>query len=468
MKVEVYKIGQSSPNDISGLRTLVENGTIDPTTIVAIMGKTEGNGCVNDFTRGYAVSTISSYLSSLQQSSSSNSNDVDPNANANNNNKVVYIMSGGTEGILSPHMTVFTRIDDDSNEDDDEDDDGTTAGNNNNNSNKKKEKRLAIGTYHTRDFTPQEIGTMTMVDVVADGVKHAIQSAQITCNDDVHFVQIKCPLLVTSASSSSSSSSTSFTSNSNSAVATGNNKKRKTTASTTTTTASTTTITQDSYKSMAYSRGASALGVAIALNELQRDQLLVSSTTPPQTEEGIQDEDNNSSRSASATTSTTTTTKTIICNDYNYYSCVASTSAGVELQNCEILVMGNSTYSSKSNYCIGHDVMEHALDVNAVTRAITNAKSHVVVLQHHAENTTTTNNDIVNVFAKAEASPSGLILGCRHTMLDDSDINHTRMARAVVGAVIASVLQDPMIYVSGGSEHQGPPGGGPIAVILKV
>ena len=442
MKVEVYKIGQSSPNDISGLRTLVENGTIDPKTIVAIMGKTEGNGCVNDFTRGYAVSTISSYLSSLQLQQCQ--------ADAN---KVVYIMSGGTEGILSPHMTVFTRIDDDDTAgDDDNEDDGT------------KEKRLAIGTYHTRDFTPQEIGTMTMVDVVADGVKHAIQSAQITCNEDVHFVQIKCPLLVTSASSSSSSSSTSFTSNSNSAVATGNNKKRKTTASTTTTTASTTTITQDSYKSMAYSRGASALGVAIALDELQRDQLLVSSTTPPrqEEEEGIQDED-----------TFTATTKTIICNDYNYYSCVASTSAGVELQNCEILVMGNSTSSSTSNYCIGHDVMEHALDVNAVTRAITNAKSHVVVLQH-AENknttttTTTTNNDIVNVFAKAEASPSGLILGCRHTMLDDSDINHTRMARAVVGAVIASVVQDPMIYVSGGSEHQGPPGGGPIAVILKV
>ncbi|MGC1309397.1 MAG: ring-opening amidohydrolase [Phormidesmis sp.] len=37
----------------------------------------------------------------------------------------------------------------------------------------------------------------------------------------------------------------------------------------------------------------------------------------------------------------------------------------------------------------------------------------------------------------------------------------------VVGAMIASILQDPMIYVSGGGEHQGPPGGGPVAVISK-
>ena len=52
-------------------------------------------------------------------------------------------------------------------------------------------------------------------------------------------------------------------------------------------------------------------------------------------------------------------------------------------------------------------------------------------------------------------------------MLDDSDISHTRMARAVVGAVIAAVIQDPTIYVSGGAEHQGPPGSGPLAVIIR-
>ncbi len=48
-----------------------------------------------------------------------------------------------------------------------------------------------------------------------------------------------------------------------------------------------------------------------------------------------------------------------------------------------------------------------------------------------------------NVFAKAETDPSGLVLDYRHTMLDDSDINHTRMARAVVGAVVASKVSFP-------------------------
>ena len=169
---------------------------------------------------------------------------------------------------------------------------------------------------------------------------------------------------------------------------------------------------------MAYSRGASALGVALALGEIQPEQL----------------------------------TDADICTNYQLYSSVASTSAGVELQNCEILVLGNSA-SSHSNYVIGHSVMEHALDTAAVPRAMPKA---------------TNSSQIINVLAKAEADSSGQILGCRHTMLDDSDINHTRMARAVVGAILASAVQDPMIYVSGGSEHQGPPGGGPLAIISQI
>jgi cyanuric acid amidohydrolase len=132
---------------------------------------------------------------------------------------------------------------------------------------------------------------------------------------------------------------------------------------------------------------------------------------------------------------------------------VASTSAGVELQTCEILVFGNAAHST-SDLVMGHAVMQHALDTAAVQTAIASTGQTV--------------DRVVNVFAKAEADPSGVILNRRHTMLDDSDISHTRMARAVVGAVIASVVQDPMVYVSGGSEHQGPPGGGPVAVIARL
>ncbi|MBE9108031.1 ring-opening amidohydrolase [Nodosilinea sp. LEGE 07298] len=346
MKVDVFKIAQSGPDDLSGLAELIARQRLDPKTIVAVMGKTEGNGCVNDFTRGFAVATLKRYLQDLIGDALAD--------------KIVFVMSGGTEGVLSPHLTVFTRQIQ------------GLAG--------PTQPGLALGVSHTRDFAMDEIGTLTMVQVVAAGVKDAIAAAGLT-PAAVHFVQIKCPLITAA---------------------------RHTQAA----------VTQDSYKSMAYSRGASALGVALALDEVQLDQL----------------------------------TSADICHNYSLYSAVASTSAGVELQNCEILVLGNAS-DSHSHYRIGHSVMAHALDVAAVNRAIASAGGQ-------------DNAQIVNVFAKAEADPSGQILGHRHTMLDDSDINHTRMARAVVGAAIASVVQNPMIYVSGGSEHQGPPGGGPIAVIL--
>ena len=75
---------------------------------------------------------------------------------------------------------------------------------------------------------------------------------------------------------------------------------------------------------------------------------------------------------------------------------------------------------------------------------------------------------LVNLYAKAEASPDGAVRGQRHTMLDDSDINATRHARAAVGGVLASVVGQTALYVSGGAEHQGPPGGGPVAAIVRV
>ncbi|MEL6762137.1 MAG: ring-opening amidohydrolase [Cyanobacteria bacterium J06607_6] len=348
MKVDVYKIAQGSPDDLSGLQTLIATQQLDPKTIVAMMGKTEGNGCVNDFTRGFAVATLQGYLRPLI------GDDL--------TEQIVFVMSGGTEGVLSPHLTVFTRQTE-----------GLTG---------PPRLGLAIGIRHTRDFSVAEIGTMTMVQVVADSVKRAIAAAGLTAKQ-VHLVQIKCPLITASRQEQSDAAGV-----------------------------------QDSYKSMAYSRGASALGVAVALGELHPDDF----------------------------------TEADICTNYDLYSAVASTSAGVELQNCEILVLGNAP-DSHSDTVIGHDVMAHALDGAAVQRALQSVAGD--------------GDLIVNIFAKAEAAPSGQILGCRHTMLDDSDISHTRMARAVVGAVIASVVQTPMIYVSGGSEHQGPPGGGPISVISQ-
>lgn len=95
MKVEVFALAQSGPDNLRSLVELIETGRLVPKTIVAILGKAEGNGGVNDFTRGFAVATLQAYLRPLMGDAATE--------------QIMFVMPGGTEGVLSPHMTVFTR-----------------------------------------------------------------------------------------------------------------------------------------------------------------------------------------------------------------------------------------------------------------------------------------------------------------------------------------------------------------------
>ena len=55
--------------------------------------------------------------------------------------------------------------------------------------------RLAIGVGLTRAFKPEEIGRAAQIAATADAVAAAMKDAGIASAADVHFVQIKCPLL---------------------------------------------------------------------------------------------------------------------------------------------------------------------------------------------------------------------------------------------------------------------------------
>lgn len=365
MKIDVFKIEMSAPDDVRELKKLIDAGEVDPGEIIAVLGKTEGNGCVNDFTR--ALSTVS-FRSLIMAETGWSEAEV--------SKKVAFVMSGGTEGVMSPHATIFCKHED------------GAAGTG--------EKRLAVSSGFTRDFLPEEQGTMAVVEECRRVTLELMAQAGIDDPADVHFVQIKCPLLTSERILDAKSRGKDV-------------------------------VVHDTYESMGYNRGASALGVAIALGEIPAEA--VSQET--------------------------------ICHDYSLYSKVASTSAGVELLNCEIILMGNSV-NSTSDYRIGHSVMADAIDFKAVIEAIQSAG-----LEVDKYPTDEQAKEIVNVFAKAEADSTGYVRGRRNTMHTDSDINHTRHARAVVNGVIAAIVNDPMVYVSGGAEHQGPDGGGPVAVIIK-
>jgi cyanuric acid amidohydrolase len=186
-------------------------------------------------------------------------------------------------------------------------------------------------------------------------------------------------------------------------------------------------VTTDPNLSKSYARGATALGVALGLGELAEHQV----------------------------------TEQAITSDLDLYSEVASTSAGGELSACEVLVFANSPLAG-GEYRIGHSLLRDPIDVAGVRSALRSAG-----LTFDCEPDADQRARIVAVFAKAEAPRDGELAGRRTTMLSDADINYERHARAAVGGVIASVTGDPAIFVSGGSEHQGPPGQAPIAAIVR-
>jgi cyanuric acid amidohydrolase len=367
--VDVIRIPTKCPGDVSGLIGLIEAGRIEPASILAILGKTEGNGGVNDFTREYAVSALSVALAPYVGLPA---RDVEQ--------RIAFVMSGGTEGVLSPHLTVFTRTAIEGG--------GSGAG--------IAGKRLSLGIAHTRDFMPEELGRRAQIDETASAVRLAMADAGIDDPGDVHFVQIKCPLLTSER------------------VEAAQARGQK-------------TVTSSAYGSMAYSRGASALGVAAALGEIDRE---------------VGDEQ--------------------VLKDWELFSSVASTSAGIELMHNVVIVLGNSDLSA-SRFVIGHSVMRDSIDSAAVIAALNS-----VGLTLDDVSDPRAQDRLVNIFAKAEASPDGSVRGFRHTMLDDTDISATRHARAAVGGLIGGLAGTGAVYVSGGAEHQGPPGGGPVAAIARL
>jgi cyanuric acid amidohydrolase len=365
MKIGVYKVPMAAPSDVSELARLVDSGEINPAEIVALIGKTEGNGGANDFTRGFA--TLSYQLLLAKHLATS------PEEIAK---RIAFVWSGGTEGVLSPHATVFTRSESD----------GRAGG-----------PRLALGIEATRQILPEEVGTIVQVDEVAAAVSRCLTQADITDPADVHYVQVKGPLLTPAS------------------ITEADRRGKK-------------LVTRDPNGSKPYARGATALGVALGLGEVKKADL--------------SDE--------------------VITRRLDLFSSVASTSAGGELKNCEVLLFGNSPRSG-GDYRIGHAILQDAIDADGVRAALRNAG-----LSFDGNPSQEDAGRVATVFAKADVSPNGMIRGRRTTMLSDADINYERHARAAVGAVIASITYDPAIFVSGGTEHQCAPGAAPIAAIVRV
>ena len=362
--IEVRKVPLHTVSDASELGKLIDEGVFEAGRVIAVIGKTEGNGGVNDYTRIIADRAFREIL-------------VAKGADAAKVKEVPIVWSGGTDGVISPHATIFATVPAEQAVQTDE-------------------PRLTVGFAMSEQLLPEEIGYVPMVEKVAAGVKFAMAKAGITDPADVHYVQTKTPLLT---------------------IHTIRDAKSRGKA----------VWTEHTHESMDLSNGCTALGVAVALGEIEMP------------------------------------TDADVMHDRSIYSSVASCSSGVELDQAQVVVVGNAR-GVGGRYRIGHSVMRDALDQDGIWAAIKDAGLDLPDRPHRDDLA----GRLVNVFLKCEVSQDGVVAGRRNAMLDDSDVHWHRQIKSCVGGVTAAVTGDPAVFVSVSAAHQGPDGGGPVAAIVDL
>jgi ring-opening amidohydrolase-like protein len=164
MAVDVVKLELASPQDVSGLEACFRSGRFSADSVVALIGKTEGNGGVNDFSRALADR---SFRRALRKTGTRSREEIAA---------IPMVWSGGCDGVISPHATIFARSGD------------GDAGHSD-------KSRLTIGAAISAEILPEDIGRHAMVEKIADAVRDAMRDAGITEARDIHYVQTKTPLL---------------------------------------------------------------------------------------------------------------------------------------------------------------------------------------------------------------------------------------------------------------------------------
>ena len=172
-RVEMFVCPMASPSDTTGLQKLADDGKIAPDNLVALVGKTEGTGAHDDWGRVWADVALREWTARFA---------AIPVAEVAN--RVVFVLSGGCPGVITPHIVAVTRqwV---------EVPDGDL--------NKGSGKRLVVGRAGSEPMPPEEVGRMGQIRKVAEATRRAMADAGLSDVKDVHLVMVKVPGLTTAS-----------------------------------------------------------------------------------------------------------------------------------------------------------------------------------------------------------------------------------------------------------------------------
>jgi len=288
------------------------------------------------------------------------------------------LMIGGTAGLMSPHFTLFVKKP------------AVGPGD-------PATRRLTIGVASTPVLRAEQYGTPEQTRLVAEAVQAAMADAGAS-SSDVVCVEMKCPQMTTALLADAAVRGAQV-------------------------------IETDSWRSSQLARGASALGAAIALGEVD-----------PQAVD-----------------------QTAIAGRPDLYTTRGSASSGNDYGGVRVVVLANVA-GAPGEFLAGGGVMTHQLDVLGAQAAFAMAGLRlgdgVVIPEDRAKFQT--------AFVNAGADSLPHILGHRHTMRTDLMSNFAgHVSKALAHAAVAGIAQSPMVLGNAGAEHQGPPGSNLVCVIAR-
>jgi cyanuric acid amidohydrolase len=171
------------------------------------------------------------------------------------------------------------------------------------------------------------------------------------------------------------------------------------------------------------SRGVAALGIGIALGEIAAEH------ADPKTVLGLRQD---------------------------IFSRRAMVFSGTETDRIEVIVLGNKP-GRPSAVRSGH--IQDIIDIDGLANIATEGGINAV-------RDLVKSGRIVASILKANVAPDGKVRGNRTTVYS-SDLDPDKHMRAAASGVLGALLGDTRFFVSGGAEHQAPPGGGIFAIIQK-
>jgi cyanuric acid amidohydrolase len=158
---ELFRCAARSADDLSGLVALCRGG-LAIGSVRAIWCKTDGTGLSNDYSRAYADAAIRSFLADALGCT--------PTEAAA---RVQIVVSGGSEGIVSPHLLVLAEIE------------GGSA--------PSSEPGLVSGSDR-QPFPRDEAGGQAHANFTADMVRRAAAQAGLDTASSAAFVMVKSPV----------------------------------------------------------------------------------------------------------------------------------------------------------------------------------------------------------------------------------------------------------------------------------